>query len=262
MIYNMETVLYRREGAVAWITLNRPEKYNSFNREMALALQAALDQAAADDEVRAVCLTGAGKAFCAGQDLAEVLTLDDNGLSIILLEQLNPVVERIARLDKPVVCAVNGVAAGAGANVALACDLTLAAESAAFIQAFSKIGLIPDSGGTFTLPRLVGLQRATALMMLGDKLPAAEAAAMGMIYQVCPDAELTDRAGALAARLAAMPTRALALAKQALRQSAVNDLTTQLAVEEKLQSIAGKTHDYKEGVAAFVEKRAPEFKGK
>lgn len=257
----MDTILYEKRGTVAYITLNRPEKYNSFTRELALALQHALDQGRDDAEVRAVCLSGAGKAFCAGQDLAEVLALDDNGLSIILLEQLNPIVEKIRALEKPVICAVNGVAAGAGANIALACDITIAAESASFIQAFSKIGLIPDSGGTYFLPRLIGLQRATALMMLGDKVTAAQAAAIGMIYQAVPDAELASQAQALAERLAAMPTRALALTKKALLQGLSNSLSAQLAVEENLQSIAGHTADYKEGVAAFVQKRSPEFKG-
>lgn len=257
----MDSILFNKVGAVACITLNRPDKYNSFNRALALELQQALDRCRLETDIRAVLLTGAGKAFCAGQDLAEVLTLDDNGLSVILLEQLNPVVEKIRQLQKPVVCAVNGVAAGAGANIALGCDITLAAESASFIQAFSKIGLIPDSGGTYLLPRLIGLQRATALMMLGDKLSASEAAAMGMIYQVCPDDTLQTQALALAERLANMPTRALALTKQALQLSLSNDLTTQLAVEEQLQSIAGRTADYKEGVQAFVEKRSPIFKG-
>lgn len=257
----MDSILFNKVGAVACITLNRPDKYNSFNRALALELQQALDRCRLETDIRAVLLTGAGKAFCAGQDLAEVLTLDDNGLSVILLEQLNPVVEKIRQLQKPVVCAVNGVAAGAGANIALGCDITLAAESASFIQAFSKIGLIPDSGGTYLLPRLIGLQRATALMMLGDKLSASEAAAMGMIYQVCPDDTLQTQALALAERLANMPTRALALTKQALQLSLSNDLTAQLAVEEQLQSIAGRTADYKEGVQAFVEKRSPIFKG-
>lgn len=258
----MEVVLYQQQGAVAWITLNRPEKFNSFTRALALELQQALDRCREDDTVRAVCITGAGRAFCAGQDLAEVLTLDDNGLSTILLEQLNPVIEKITALEKPVICAVNGVAAGAGANVALACDITLAAESAAFIQAFSKIGLIPDSGGTFTLPRLIGLQRATALMMLGDKISASEAQQMGMIYKVLPDSELVTAAQSLCERLAAMPTRALALTKKALQLSAGNTLSEQLAAEEMLQSIAGRTADYKEGVKAFVEKRSPVFTGK
>lgn len=257
----MDSILFNKVGAVACITLNRPDKYNSFNRALALELQQALDRCRLETDIRAVLITGAGKAFCAGQDLAEVLTLDDNGLSVILLEQLNPVVEKIRQLQKPVVCAVNGVAAGAGANIALGCDITLAAESASFIQAFSKIGLIPDSGGTYLLPRLIGLQRATALMMLGDKLSASEAAAMGMIYQVCPDDTLQTQALALAERLANMPTRALALTKQALQLSLSNDLTAQLAVEEQLQSIAGRTADYKEGVQAFVEKRSPIFKG-
>lgn len=257
----MDSILFNKVGTVACITLNRPDKYNSFNRALALELQQALDRCRLETDIRAVLITGAGKAFCAGQDLAEVLTLDDNGLSVILLEQLNPVVEKIRQLQKPVVCAVNGVAAGAGANIALGCDITLAAESASFIQAFSKIGLIPDSGGTYLLPRLIGLQRATALMMLGDKLSASEAAAMGMIYQVCPDDTLQTQALALAERLANMPTRALALTKQALQLSLSNDLTAQLAVEEQLQSIAGRTADYKEGVQAFVEKRSPIFKG-
>lgn len=257
----MDTLLVEIHGAVAKLSLNRPDKFNSFNRTMALALQAALDRCSEDPAIRAVLLTGQGRAFCAGQDLAEVTGPDAPSLGVILVEHLNPIVRKLRALEKPVVCAVNGVAAGAGANIALACDITLAAESAVFIQAFSKIGLIPDSGGTYFLPRLVGMQRAAALMMLGDKCSATEAAAMGMIYQAVPDADLATAAMQLAEKLAAMPTRALGLTKLALNQALNHDFASQLAAEEHWQNLAGQTHDYHEGVAAFLEKRPPVFKG-
>jgi 2-(1,2-epoxy-1,2-dihydrophenyl)acetyl-CoA isomerase len=248
---------------VARITLNRPEVLNSFNATMARELQAALAAAAADDGVRAVLLTGAGRGFCAGQDLGAVTAggaMPDIGGTV--RESWNPIVRALRTLEKPVVCAVNGVAAGAGANVALACDIVLAADSASFIQSFSKIGLIPDSGGTFFLPRLVGLARATALAMLGDKVTAEQALAMGMIYQVHPAAALMEAATLLAAALATQPTRGLGLIKRALNQSLANDLWRQLDVEEALQAEAGSTEDFREGVAAFQEKRKPRFVGK
>ncbi len=250
---------------VATITLRRADVLNSFHRPMAAELRRALEQCGADESVRAVVLTGAGRAFSAGQDLAEAVPpgaaeLPDVGE--IVRDSYNPIVRTIRGLPKPVVAAVNGVAAGAGANIALACDIVVAAEGASFIQAFSKIGLIPDSGGTFMLPRLVGRARATALMMLGEKVSAARALEWGMIHEVVPDAALRDVAHSLAARLAAMPTRAFALTKRALNASETNDLDAQLALEEELQREAGRTADYVEGVRAFQEKRAPRFTGR
>lgn len=257
----MDSVLFSKEGAVALLTLHRPSVYNSFNREMALLLQQHLDTCQDDPAIRAVYLTGAGKAFSAGQDLNEVTGPQAIGLTSILGEHYNPIIRRIRDLRKPVVAAVNGVAAGAGANIALACDLVVAAQSASFIQAFSKIGLIPDSGGTFFLPRLLGFQRASALAMLGDKVSALEAAAMGMIYQAFPDDEFAAKSLAMAEKLAAMPTKGLWLAKQAFNHSLDNTLDQQLALEETLQTQAGQTADYNEGVQAFLEKRLPVFKG-
>lgn len=258
----METSIIReQQGALVVLTLNRPKVYNSFNREMALRLQEELDACEQDESVRAIVLTGAGKAFCAGQDLQEVVDPQGPSLPQILQEHYNPIIQRLRAIPKPVIALVNGVAAGAGANIALACDVVVAARSASFIQAFSKIGLIPDSGGTFTLPRLIGWQRASALMMLGDKVPADEALQMGMLYKVMEDADLLEGGMVLAQALAAMPTRALALTKQALNASLTSDLWTQLELEDALQTQASETHDYKEGVAAFLEKRAPKFTG-
>ncbi|PHN04477.1 enoyl-CoA hydratase-related protein [Flavilitoribacter nigricans] len=259
----MEFVSLTKTQHLAEIALDRPEKYNCFNRQMALELQTALDDCQEDEEVRAVYLTGTGKAFCSGQDLQEVTAEDAPSFSTILSEHFNPIIIRLRELEKPVVCAVNGVAAGAGANIALACDLTVAAESSSFIQAFCKIGLIPDSGGTFFLPRLVGWQRAAGMMLLGDPLPAKEAERIGMIYATYPDDSFAEESKALAQRLAAMPTKALAMTKRALNYSMFNnELEKQLAIEEQLQSTAGLTEDYQEGVRAFLEKRKPVFKGK
>jgi 2-(1,2-epoxy-1,2-dihydrophenyl)acetyl-CoA isomerase len=257
----MPVVLLEKQNGVAIIRLNRPEKYNAFNREMALLLQELLDDCRKDTTVRAVYLTGTGKAFSAGQDLDEVV--DPNGPKInnILIEHYNPVIRKIRRLEKPVLAAVNGVAAGAGANIAICCDVVVAAQSASFIQAFSKIGLIPDSGGTYFLPRLIGWQKASALMMLGDKLSAAEAEGMGMIYKVFNDETFAKESIQLAESLAQMPTRGLALTKQALNQSLYNNYEDQLHDEELLQERAGATYDYKEGVQAFLEKRKPVFRG-
>jgi 2-(1,2-epoxy-1,2-dihydrophenyl)acetyl-CoA isomerase len=257
----MSSILFHIENGIAFITLNRPDKLNSFNREMALLLQSKLDECASLHEVRAVYLTGAGKGFCAGQDLAEVVDPNGPGMQRILSEHYNPIITRLRHMPKPVVAAVNGVAAGAGANIALACDIVVATQSASFIQAFSKIGLIPDSGGTYTLPRLIGWQKASALMMLGDKVTAAEAERLGMLYKVFADEEFTDSTKNIAATLAQMPTKALAYIKHALNQSASNDLEAQLQLEDVYQQKAADTDDFKEGVQAFLEKRAPQFKG-
>jgi 2-(1,2-epoxy-1,2-dihydrophenyl)acetyl-CoA isomerase len=260
-LLNMELVKFERNGAVAHIVLNRPQVFNSFNREAAFAFQHFLDECQSDPAVRCVVITGEGKAFCAGQDLQEVT--DPNGplLTAIVRDHYNPIIEKIRALNKPVIAAVNGVAAGAGANIALCCDVVIAAESASFIQAFSKIGLIPDSGGTFFLPRLIGFQRASALMMLGDKVSAREAEAMGMIYKAIPDEAFAETIQTFAERLAAMPTLGLAYTKKALNRSMQHTLSEQLALEEQLQTKAGATQDYNEGVAAFLEKRKPAFTG-
>lgn len=257
----MSSILFEISHQVGWITLNRPEKLNAFNREMALALQDVLQQCA-DPAIRAVYLTGAGKAFCAGQDLAEVVDPLGPGMSRILNEHYNPLVMAIRNLEKPVVAAVNGVAAGAGANLALCCDIVVATESAAFIQAFSKIGLIPDTGGTYFLPRLVGWQKASALMLLGDKIAARKAEQMGMIYTVYEDPAFEDSSRKLALQLAQMPTRGLAFTKQALQKSYEQDLSAQLSLEDQLQQKAAVTNDFAEGVEAFLQKRNPNFKGK
>lgn len=254
-------ILVNHNGGVCTITLNRPEVFNSFNRSMAMALQKELDNCEKDLEVRAIVIVGGGKAFCAGQDLAEAVDPEGPELTTIVKEHYNPIIQRIRRIEKPVIAAVNGVAAGAGANIALACDIVIAAESASFIQAFSKIGLIPDSGGTFFLPRLVGQQKALALMMTGDKVGAREAEEMNMIYKAVDDEAFLDFVNDFALKIAKMPTRGLGLTKKAVNQSWNNDLNAQLDVEEELQTEAGSTYDFREGVNAFLEKRKPEFKG-
>ncbi len=258
----MSTILLSKQNGVAVLKFNRPKVFHSFNAEMRQAMLNALDDCAADPSVRCVILTGEGRAFCAGQDLAEISdAATAPSFESILDEGFNLIALKIRQLPKPVVAVVNGVAAGAGANMALACDIVVATESASFIQAFSKIGLIPDSGGTFTLPRLIGFARASALMMLGDKVTATEAERIGMIYRCFPDAVFEENAHALATTLAAMPTRGLALAKQALNAAFTNDFETQLALETKLQGEAAATADYTEGVTAFLEKRQPTFLG-
>lgn len=257
----MSHILVNKESGVAAITFDRADKFNSFIRPMALDFHRALDDAAADEKVRCILITGSGKAFSAGQDLIEATDPDGISLTRIVSEHYNPMIEKIRQLPKPVVAAVNGVAAGAGANIALACDIVIAAESASFIQAFSKIGLIPDSGGTYTLPRLIGMQRASALMMTGDKVMAAEAFAMGMVYKVFPDEIFAGEALKLAAHLATMPTYGLALTKQALNRTFSHTLAEQLALEDHLQTLAGNSHDYREGTEAFLQKRKPVFKG-
>ncbi len=257
----MPSILFEIKNSLAFITLNRPEKFNSFNREMALLLQKTLDDCAADKNIRAIYLTGTGKAFCAGQNLGELTGENAPGFEVILAEHYNPIITRIRTIEKPVICAVNGVAAGAGANIALCCDVVVAKASATFIQAFSKIGLIPDSGGTFTLPRLIGFQKASALMMLGDKVSADEAEKMGMIYKVFTEDVFEEESIKIATTLSQMPTKSLAYTKQALNASLDNSLAAQLQKEDELQYKAAHTADYKEGVAAFIEKRLPVFKG-
>ncbi|HRP52368.1 MAG TPA: 2-(1,2-epoxy-1,2-dihydrophenyl)acetyl-CoA isomerase PaaG [Fluviicola sp.] len=256
------TLIQQIENGVCTLTLNRPEVFNSFNKDMAMAFQQALKDAASNEEVRCVVVTGSGKAFCAGQDLAEATDPNGPALQSIVKEHYNPIIELLRSIEKPIIAAVNGVAAGAGANIALACDLTIAKHSASFIQAFSKIGLIPDSGGTFFLPRIIGAQKALALMMTGEKISAQQADAMNMIYKAVDDDSFDDEVSKLAETLAQMPTYGLGLTKRAVNQSFTNDLAQQLAVEEILQTMAGKSYDFNEGVAAFLEKRKPVFKGK
>jgi 2-(1,2-epoxy-1,2-dihydrophenyl)acetyl-CoA isomerase len=256
----MSSIHFEIKDAIGFITLNRPDKLNSFNREMALLMQDALDLCK-DKKIRCVYITGEGKAFSAGQDLAEVVDPEGPGMKKILSEHYNPIILRIRRLEKPVIAAVNGVAAGAGANIALCCDIVVASEAASFLQAFSKIGLIPDSSGTYFLPRLIGWQKASALSMLGDKVPAAEAEKMGMIYKVFSSDTFETESKKIAATLAQMPTKGLFYTKHALNSSFVNSLAEQLELEDDYQQKAANTHDYKEGVEAFLEKRQPNFKG-
>ncbi|RTL58312.1 MAG: 2-(1,2-epoxy-1,2-dihydrophenyl)acetyl-CoA isomerase [Sphingobacteriales bacterium] len=257
----MPPVLFEIKNNIGYITLNRPEKLNSFNREMALLMQNKLDECASVKDIRCVYITGAGKGFSAGQDLAELTSDDPPTMTQILSEHYNPIVNKIRKLPKPVIAVVNGVAAGAGANIALCCDIVVAAQSASFIQAFSKIGLIPDSGGTYFLPRLIGWQKASAITMLGDKIGADEAERMGMIYKVFRDEEFYDNAGKIALQLARMPTKGLALTKHALNYSFTNTYEQQLEWEDKFQQDAALSYDYREGVEAFLQKRLPVFKG-
>lgn len=257
----MSSILFEIKNSIAFITLNRPEKFNSFNRDMALELQKILDECENNNSIRCVFITGAGKAFCAGQDLAEIVDPEGPGMEKILSEHYNPIISKIRNLNKPVVAAVNGVAAGAGANIALCCDVVVAAQSASFIQAFSKIGLIPDSSGTFFLPRLIGIQKASAFMMLGDKISAEEAERTGMIYKFFPDNIFTREAEKIATALVELPTIGLVYTKQALNKSLEQNLEQQLQTEDELQQKAALTKDFSEGVSAFLEKRKPKFTG-
>lgn len=262
---SFEHILFTIEQGVATLTLNRPEQLNSFNAQMHKEVREALKQARQNPEVRCLLITGSGRGFCAGQDLgdrnvAPGAAAPDLGESIE--KNYNPLIRTLRDLPMPVICAVNGVAAGAGANIALACDITLAAKSASFIQAFCKIGLVPDSGGTWTLPRAVGMARAKALALLGDRLSAEQAEQWGMIWRCVDDAALQDEALKLARQLATQPTYGLALIKRALNASASNSFDAQLDLERDLQRLAGRSEDYREGVAAFMAKRTPEFKGR
>ncbi len=261
MAYNF--ILVAVDSGVMRITLNRPDVLNAFTLAMSHEVREALELARGDKSVRAVLITGSGRGFCAGQDLTDVPQAIEGryDLGSTVRQTYNPLIALIRQLPKPVVCAVNGVAAGAGANLAIACDIVIASESASFIQSFAKIGLIPDSGGTFFLPRAVGLPMATALMMLGEKVTAIRAAELGMIYKAVPAESLDAEAMQIATQLAEMPTRALGLIKRALNSSMAHSLDEQLKAEEELQSEAGKTADFIEGVAAFNEKRKPAFKG-
>ena len=256
-----KTLLTELNAGVMTLTLNRPDVFNSFNQDMGHAFQAALDEAARDKAVRCVVITGEGRAFCAGQDLKEVTSENSPGFRVIVEETYNRSIRRICDMEKPVVAAVNGVAAGAGANIALACDFVVAKSSVKFIQAFANIGLIPDSGGTYWLPRLVGMARAKALTMLGTPIGASEAQAMGLIHQAVDDEGFKDAVNALASKLANMPTRGLGLTKKALHAAMNHDLHAQLKLELDLQFEAAETDDYKEGVQAFLEKRKPQFTG-
>jgi 2-(1,2-epoxy-1,2-dihydrophenyl)acetyl-CoA isomerase len=262
MSYN--NIEFDIDKGVAILKLNRPDSLNSFTSAMHAEVREVLGQASNDKAVRAVLLTGNGRGFCAGQDLNDRAVapgeeMPDLGDSVA--NNYNPLIRLLTTMEKPVICAVNGVAAGAGANIAFACDIVIAARSASFIESFSKLGLIPDSGGTWILPRLVGMARAKGLAMLGPKIPAEQAEAWGMIWQVVDDDQLWDTALGLAEQLATQPTRGFAFTKKAFAQSAVNSLDQQLDVEEQLMRAAGKTHDYKEGVTAFLEKRQPVYKG-
>ena len=255
-------IQFEKIGAIGKITLNRPDKYNAFVRGMALELQKKLDECRSDKTIRCIIISGSGKAFCAGQDLKEAT--DPNGPTIeeIVRQHYNPIIKKIREIEIPVIAAVNGVAAGAGANVALACDIVVAAKSASFIQAFSKIGLIPDSGGTYFLPRLIGIQKAAALMMTGEAVSAEKAETLGMIYAVYEDSEFEESAMKLANTISSMPTKGLGYTKKLLSQTFNNSLEDQLSLEAETQALSASSKDHQEGIKAFMEKRIPQFTGK
>jgi 2-(1,2-epoxy-1,2-dihydrophenyl)acetyl-CoA isomerase len=258
-----QSILLDRRDNILHLTLNRPDKLNSLTVAMLSELADVLSDISTDDEARVLVITGAGRGFCAGQDLREAGAIGD-GRSVrnVIERHYNPIIRQIRGLAMPVVAAVNGIAAGAGANLALACDIVVAAESASFVQAFSRIGLIPDAGGTYFLPRLVGHARALGLAMLGDAVDARKAAEWGMIWEAVPDADFPAAVDALSKRLAEMPTVALALMKQALNASGHHSLEQQLATEAELQPIAAETEDFQEGVQAFLGKRPARFFGR
>jgi len=255
-------ILVAKEGAIRRLTLNRPQRLNALTRSLLGDLSDALADIAADDEARVLVLTGAGRGFCAGQDLADKGAVEDGRVVRDTVERYyNPVVRQLRSLDLPVIAAVNGIAAGAGMSLALSADITVATESAAFDLAFARIGLIPDAGGTYTLQRILGPARALGLAILGEKIGAKEAAEMGLIWRSIPDADFTKEVDALAARLAVAPTKAIALMKKAFNAGGHHSLEQQLAMEAELQSQAADTEDFQEGLAAFLAKRAPKFKG-
>ncbi len=259
-----ETIEFSVDGGLATLTLSRPERLNSLNQQMHKEIRVVLKQVRVDDEIRCLLLTGNGRGFCAGQDLTDRTVSSDSqtpDLGQSIDKNYNPLIRRLTSLELPVVCAVNGVAAGAGANIALACDIVLAAKGASFIQSFSRIGLVPDSGGTWALPRLVGHSQAMALCLLGEKVAAADAQKMGMIWRVVDDEDLLNEATSIGRELAKGPTTGFALTKRALRASSTNSLDEQLDLERDLQRIAGRTADYAEGVDAFVNKRTPTYRG-
>lgn len=261
---NFENIEFSVNNGVAKLVLNRPDSLNSFNTQMHAEMREALKKVVKDKQIRCLLITGNGRGFCAGQDLSDrSVAVGDEApdLGASIEKNYNPMIRTLVGLEKPVICAVNGVAAGAGANIAFACDIVLAARSASFIQAFCKIGLVPDSGGTWTLPRLVGRSRAMALSMLGNKIPAQQAADWGMIWQCIEDDELQSEAEKMALHLASQPTVGLSLIKRAINASSTNTFDQQLDMERDLQRLAGRTNDYREGVAAFIEKRKPAFKG-
>ena len=249
------------KNQVAVLTLNRPEKYHSFVKEMALALQSELDACDNDSNIRCIVITASGKAFCAGQDLSEAIDSNGPGLKKIVDEHYNPIIRKIRNIEKPIIAAVNGVAAGAGASIALACDIVIAKKSAVFVQAFSKIGLIPDSAATFFLPRLIGVQKAAGIMMTGEPITAEDAHKIGMIYKYVDDDKFDDEINLFSEKISKMPTKGLGLTKRLLNSSFNNNLEEQLTDELNAQIIAGKTNDYNEGVNAFLAKRKPNFKG-
>jgi len=258
------TIQFEEINGIAILTLNRPDNLNSFNTEMHSEVRKAMKSVKQEKSIRVLLLTGAGRGFCAGQDLSDRAVAPGDeapNLGESIEQNYNPLIRSLMELEKPVICAVNGVAAGAGANISLACDIVLAARSASFIQGFSKIGLIPDSGGTWTLPRLIGRTRAMGLAMLSNKLTAEQAEQWGMIWQVVDDEKLMDEATKLAEHLATQPTKGLGLIKRAINAGGSNSLQEQLELEKDIQTIAGRTYDYGEGVRAFMEKRKPEFKG-